>query len=227
MEFEILPEAVWARLEHFTKNKMQVLLAGGFLVESGLRSKDFAAVDRGWQIVNKNQTAITRCIQHLLSLGQPPSKLEPCDTGQLVSDTVLELKESAHRDGMDVAGLSMTIKQSCVCWLNPQSMRSALFGLMRICLEAGRDNSGSETRVQVVDHVISVVCSHPQFDLDSITLSSQATDEFEMQSREGLWIDWMVAQIAVKRVGGSLEAVSGLSEFEFRIALPTAIPESR
>lgn len=221
MENDLKPRLLWGRIEHLVKNKLQRVLGGGFLIESGLKSADLKTIERGWRIVSSNQAGIMRCINHLILLGQYPQfQPERCDLGEQVQMAIAEIETQPESAGLPCEIEYLPASSPYLAWVEPYLFRSAIFGLLQIVLAAICDTK-KENKV-IVSHLpngIELICQDPQFDLESILKPDSALDH---RLREALLIEWDLAEFAIKYHGGTIVTGKADGLFWFKIELPSA-----
>jgi signal transduction histidine kinase len=83
-----------AALSHHIKNILQGLRSGGDIVKMGLKDKDDTLLNRGWNIVEKNQAKIYDLVLDMLSYSKDREPaIETVDLNRIVGE-VLELLQS-------------------------------------------------------------------------------------------------------------------------------------
>jgi signal transduction histidine kinase len=80
-------------IAHHVKNTIQGINGGSHLIESGLQSSDLETIEKGWQIVNRNQEQISRLVIDMLILGRTyEPNLKPGDINQAVREAIDQLE---------------------------------------------------------------------------------------------------------------------------------------
>ncbi len=83
-----------ANLSHHVKNILQGVSGGSYLVDEGLKQRDFSVISRGWSIVLKNQERIGNLVMDMLSFSKEREPdYQSGDLNHLIAD-VLELIET-------------------------------------------------------------------------------------------------------------------------------------
>lgn len=82
-------------ISHRVNNILQIINGGSYLIDVGMESSDYVLVDKGWQIVKRNQNRITRLTTNLLAYSRV---FEPnpstCDLCELVNQALENVGES-------------------------------------------------------------------------------------------------------------------------------------
>jgi hypothetical protein len=218
MEIDLQFGTLWSRIEHLLKNKLQGVLGGSFLVESGLKSADLETIGRGWRIVTSNQMVVLRCINHLIFLGQS-AQFEPerCDLREQVQMAVNEFEGLPDRAEFQ-SGIEYLLSESPVVVLGePQLIRSAIIGLLRIAFEANRDSSDRKVVVRYLSDGVELISYGSQLDWKSLWEPDISNGN---RLYELLLIEWGVAALAIKRQRGKLLAGHEDRRIWFKIELP-------
>ena len=80
-------------IAHHVKNTIQGINGGSHLIESGLQSNDLETIEKGWQIVNRNQEQISRLVIDMLILGRPYEPyLQNSDINQAINEAIEKLE---------------------------------------------------------------------------------------------------------------------------------------
>lgn len=78
-----------ATLSHHIKNILQGIRGGSYLIEMGLAEHDESLVQKGWNIVDKNQNKISALVMDMLTFSKEREPdLNPADLNEVVSDVV-------------------------------------------------------------------------------------------------------------------------------------------
>jgi len=76
-----------AILSHHTKNILQGVRGGSYLIDMGLQGHDESLIQEGWSIVEKNQERINHLVMDMLSFSaERRPKLEPGSINELVAE---------------------------------------------------------------------------------------------------------------------------------------------
>ncbi len=92
-----------AALSHHIKNILQGLRGGSYLVEMGLENEDHAVLQKGWDIVRRNQHKIQSLVMDMLSFSKDrePEFVET-DLAGLVADVVETVQQRADEAGVTI-----------------------------------------------------------------------------------------------------------------------------
>jgi two-component system NtrC family sensor kinase len=115
-----------ATLSHHIKNILQGIRGGSYIVEMGLVNDDVAVVEKGWDIVRRNQNKISSLVMDMLSFSKErePDPV-PSDLGALIDDVVETVSQRA------------TESAAAIHWDRPADLPRVLFdpeGLSRAVL---------------------------------------------------------------------------------------------
>lgn len=92
-----------AMLSHHTKNILQGIRGGSYLIEMGLDEHDEALVRKGWDIVEKNQNKISQLVLDMLTFSKEREPdLMPGDWNQTVADVVELMSSRAAELGVEL-----------------------------------------------------------------------------------------------------------------------------
>jgi two-component system NtrC family sensor kinase len=92
-----------ATLSHHIKNILQGIRGGSYLVEMGLENEDLAVLQKGWDIVRRNQNKIQSLVMDMLSFSKDrePEFVET-DLAGLVTDVVETVQQRADEAGVTI-----------------------------------------------------------------------------------------------------------------------------
>ncbi|MFM7108508.1 MAG: sensor histidine kinase, partial [Planctomycetaceae bacterium] len=115
-----------ATLSHHIKNILQGIRGGSYIVEMGLENEDVGVVQKGWDIVRRNQDKISSLVMDMLSFSKErePDPL-PSDLVALIDDVVETVRQRAEESG------------ATIHWDRPSDLTRLLFdpvGLSRAVL---------------------------------------------------------------------------------------------
>jgi two-component system NtrC family sensor kinase len=145
-----------ATLSHHIKNILQGIRGGSYIVEMGLENEDLGVVEKGWEIVRRNQDKISSLVMDMLSFSK---EREPdpvaSDLVALVDDVVETVRQRAEESG------------AAIQWDRPSDLPRLLFdpvGLSRAVLN-------------VVTNALDAVEGRPAA---AVTITTQADTEAGM-----------------------------------------------
>ena len=92
-----------ATLSHHIKNILQGIRGGSYIVEMGLENEDVGVVQKGWEIVRRNQDKISSLVMDMLSFSKErePDPM-PSDLVALVDDVVETVRQRATESGATI-----------------------------------------------------------------------------------------------------------------------------
>jgi len=82
-----------ATLSHHIKNILQGIRGGGYLMQEGLKARDFDVIGRGWAIVDKNQERISNLVMDMLTYSK---EREPEKTAGDIHEVIGDVVELMH-----------------------------------------------------------------------------------------------------------------------------------
>ncbi len=86
-----------ASLSHHIKNILQGIQGGSFLIEEGLRQREWEPVEKGWGIVERNQDRISNLVMDMLSFSKDRKpEIAPADLNEVVADVIQLLRTRAE-----------------------------------------------------------------------------------------------------------------------------------
>ena len=91
---------VMESLSHYIRNILQSINGGTYLIECGLKGEEYEMVEKGWQMVQRNQDSLSGLVMDMLAYSKPREpKAKPGDLKQLVEQVVEALARRAeYRD---------------------------------------------------------------------------------------------------------------------------------
>jgi signal transduction histidine kinase len=124
-----------ATLSHHIKNILQGIRGGSYLVEMGLENEDLAVLQKGWDIVRRNQNKIASLVMDMLSFSKDrePEFMET-DLAALVGDVVETVQQRADEAGVAIrreipANLPHVM-------LDPEAMSRAVLNVVTNAIDA-------------------------------------------------------------------------------------------
>lgn len=144
-----------AMIAHHVKNTLQGINGGSHLIESGLNKQDLSAIEKGWQIVNRNQELVSRFVIDMLIIGRPYEPIrELADLNLAVEEAIDKMESQLARRNVtcefsrnpnvekfnfDYAGISSSILHVLDCCL--QAEREFDSGRIKISLDSSNDHA--------------------------------------------------------------------------------------
>lgn len=92
-----------ATLSHHIKNILQGIRGGSYLIEEGLKAREFDVVGKGWTIVEKNQEKISNLVMDMLTYSKERQPaLTPADINEVAADVVELMTTRADEAGVNL-----------------------------------------------------------------------------------------------------------------------------
>jgi signal transduction histidine kinase len=128
-----------AILSHHTKNILQGVRGGSYLIDMGLQSHDESLIQEGWTIVEKNQERINHLVMDMLSFSaERRPKLEPGNVNELVAE-IHELMQ-ARADDIGVK-LQLALGEGIpTAMFDSEGIHRAVLNIVINALDALEDN---------------------------------------------------------------------------------------
>lgn len=223
-----------ATLSHHIKNILQGIRGGSYIVEMGLENEDVAVVQKGWDIVRRNQDKISSLVMDMLSFSKArePHPM-PSDLVALVDDIVETVRQRAEES------------EAAIHWRRPADLPRVLFdpeGLSRavlnvvtnaldavegrpgaaVTITAGVDERAGVARVTVADNGAG---------MSAETLGQIFNLFVSTKGARGTGLGLTVSRKILREHGGDIRATSREGEgstftLEFPLRLPEAAAES-
>ncbi|MFM8414241.1 MAG: ATP-binding protein [Planctomycetota bacterium] len=219
-----------ATLSHHIKNILQGIRGGSYIVEMGLENEDVAVVQKGWDIVRRNQNKISSLVMDMLSFSKErePNPV-PSDLVALVDDIVETVRQRAEES------------QAAIHWQRPAHLQRVLFdpeGLSRavlnvvtnaldavegrpggaVTITAGVDEAAGLARVTVADNGAGM---SPE------TLSRIFNLFVSTKGARGTGLGLTVSRKILREHGGDIHATSREGEGStFVLEFPLRLPEA-
>ncbi len=92
-----------ATLSHHIKNILQGIRGGSYLIEEGLKAREFEVVGKGWAIVEKNQEKISNLVMDMLSFSKERKpEMVPADINEVAADVVELMASRAEQANVNL-----------------------------------------------------------------------------------------------------------------------------
>jgi signal transduction histidine kinase len=137
-----------ATLSHHIKNILQGLRGGSYLVDMGLESDDRAVLQKGWEIVRRNQNKIASLVMDMLSFSKDrePEFVET-DLGSLVDEVLETVQQRADEAGVTIR--REVPERLPRVMLDPEAMSRAILNVVTNALDAVEGHAVPEVTVAV------------------------------------------------------------------------------
>jgi signal transduction histidine kinase len=217
-----------ATLSHHIKNILQGIRGGSYIVEMGLENEDVSVVEKGWDIVRRNQDKISSLVMDMLSFSKErePDPM-PSDLVALIDDVIETVRQRAEESGaviqwdrpgdlprllFDPVGLSRAVLNVVTNALDAVEGRSAA----AVTITAQADTEAGMARITVADNGAGM---SPE------TLAEIFTLFVSTKGARGTGLGLTVSRKILREHGGDIHAASREGEgsafvLEFPLRLP-------
>jgi len=124
-----------ATLSHHIKNILQGIRGGSYLVEMGLENEDLAVLQKGWDIVRRNQNKISSLVMDMLSFSKERKpELVEADLAAVVADVVETVQHRAVDGGIRVTWTPAADLPRCR--FDPEGVSRAVLNVVTNAIDA-------------------------------------------------------------------------------------------
>ncbi|MEY3204190.1 MAG: hypothetical protein RLZZ21_521 [Planctomycetota bacterium] len=221
-----------ATLSHHIKNILQGIRGGSYLVEMGLENEDLAVLQKGWDIVRRNQNKIQSLVMDMLSFSKDrePEFVET-DLVGLVADVVETVQQRADEAGVTIRrdvpeGLPHVM-------LDPEAMSRAILNVVTNALDAVEERPDGVVTfgvtVDVDEAVVRITVADNGPGMSAETLAEIFTLFVSTKGSRGTGLGLTVSRKILHEHGGDIRATSVEGEgstftLEFPLRLPGDAP---
>ncbi len=218
-----------ATVSHHIKNILQGIRGGSYLVEMGLDNEDFAVLQKGWDIVRRNQNKISSMVMDMLSYSKErePDPV-PSDLGGLIDDVVETVQQRADEGGVTIRWHKPADLPRIV--FDPEALSRAVLNVVSNGLDAleGRDAPALDIAVdcdQAARRVrISVADNGAGMSVDTL---GQIFNLFvSTKGARGTGLGLTVSRKILREHGGDITATSELGKGSTFVLEFPLVPES-
>jgi len=200
-----------ATLSHHIKNILQGIRGGSYLVEMGLDNDDLAVLQKGWDIVRRNQNKISSLVMDMLSFSKErePDPV-PSDLVSLIDDILETVQQRIDEGGVEVRW-TRPADLPRVCF-DPEAMSRAVLNVVsnaidavegrdapRIDVTAECDAAAGRVRITVADNGAG---------MDAATLADIFTLFVSTKGAKGTGLGLTVSRKILHEHGGDISASS-------------------
>ena len=223
-----------ATLSHHIKNILQGLRGGSYLVDMGLESDDRAVLQKGWEIVRRNQNKIASLVMDMLSFSKDrePEFVET-DLGGLVDEVLETVQQRADEAGVTIR--REVPERLPRVMLDPEAMSRAILNVVTNALDAVEERSDGVVTVAAAVDVesrlvrIAVVDDGPGMSPE--TLAEIFNLFVSTKGARGTGLGLTVSRKILHEHGGDIRATSvagagSTFTLEFPLRLPGDAPLS-
>lgn len=213
-----------ATLSHHIKNILQGIRGGSYLVEMGLDNDDVAVLQKGWDIVRRNQNKISSLVMDMLSFSKErePDPV-PSDLTSLIDD-ILETVHQRIEEGDVVVTWNRPADLPRLVF-DPEAMSRAVLNVVSNALDAvegqdspqveitaGCDTSTGRVRITVTDNGAGI---------DAETLADIFNLFVSTKGAKGTGLGLTVSRKILHEHGGDITATSTLGQgSSFQLEFP-------
>ena len=217
-----------ATLSHHIKNILQGIRGGSYIVEMGLENEDVGVVQKGWEIVRRNQDKISSLVMDMLSFSKErePDPM-PSDLVALVDDVVETVRQRAAESGATIhwdrpSGLPRLL-------FDPVGLSRAVLNVVTNALDAveGRPDA-SVTITAAADRetgMARITVTDNGAGMSRETLAEIFTLFVSTKGARGTGLGLTVSRKILREHGGDIRAASREGEGStFVLELPLRLP---
>jgi two-component system NtrC family sensor kinase len=127
-----------ATLSHHIKNILQGTRGGSYLVEMGLENEDLAVLEKGWDIVRRNQNKISSLVMDMLSFSKEREPdLVATDLVPVIGDVVETVHQRVEESGATIHWEPPSDLPTC-CF-DPEGISRAVLNVVTNAIDAVED----------------------------------------------------------------------------------------
>ncbi len=127
-----------AVLSHHIKNILQGIRGGSYLIQTGLKEEDVDLINKGWNIVDKNQSKISDLVLDMLTFSKERTPVWSfADFGETTADAVELMKGRA--DDLEVDLLFRPDETVPKFYFDKEQIHRAIVNLIGNAIEASKD----------------------------------------------------------------------------------------
>ena len=219
-----------ATLSHHIKNILQGIRGGSYLVEMGLENDDLAVLQKGWDIVRRNQNKISSLVMDMLSFSKErePDPV-PCDLSGIIDDVVDTVSQRATESGATIHWHKPSDLPRLL--FDPEGMSRAVLNVVTNALDAVEGMPGAAVTISVgidrdVDRV-RIIVNDNGAGMPPDRLAEIFTLFVSTKGARGTGLGLTVSRKILREHGGEIHATSREGEgssfvLEFPLRLPAA-----
>ncbi len=134
-----------ATLSHHIKNILQGIRGGSYLIEEGLKANETDVIQKGWDIVDKNQEKISNLVMDMLSFSKEREPdMSPNDLNQVVFDVVELMQSRASDMGVELKGKAS--RDMPILSFDNEGMHRAILNVVTNAIDACENQDGALVR---------------------------------------------------------------------------------
>ena len=221
-----------AVLSHHTKNILQGIRGGSYLIELGLSEHDEALISKGWKIVEKNQNKISSLVMDMLTFSkerEPDLTVASLDT---VIDDVIELMQvRATELGVTLTRQATDPMPSLV--FDPEGLHRAVLNVVTNALDAAAErDEGGAVRVRADyaadEAVVRIIVEDNGPGIPPKQMDQLFSPFVSSKKGRGTGLGLPVSQKILNEHGGRIVVHSAPEQgSRFVFELPAVLPEAK
>jgi signal transduction histidine kinase len=200
-----------ATLSHHIKNILQGIRGGSYLVEMGLDNDDVAILQKGWDIVRRNQNKISSLVMDMLSFSKErePDPM-PSDLGALIDDILETVQQRIEEGGVTVRWNRPADLPRLV--FDPEGLSRAVLNVVSNALDAVEDREAP--RIEIAIHhdaaarTVRITVADNGAGMDAATLAGIFELFMSTKGGRGTGLGLTVSRKILREHGGDITATS-------------------
>ena len=224
-----------ATLSHHIKNILQGIRGGSYLVEMGLENDDLAVLQKGWNIVSRNQNKISSLVMDMLSFSK---EREPdpvaTDLVALVADIVETVHHRADEAGTQIRWTPPTDLPRLL--FDPEGISRAVLNVVSNALDAVEERPDATVEIFVEadfqKKLVRVIVSDNGAGMKPETVAEIFDLFVSTKGSRGTGLGLTVSRKILREHGGDIRAESELGRgsrfvLEFPLTLASDSPPAK
>ena len=224
-----------ATLSHHIKNILQGIRGGSYLVEMGLENDDMAVLQKGWNIVSRNQNKISSLVMDMLSFSK---EREPdpvaTDLVALVADIVETVHHRADEAGTQIRWTPPTDLPRLL--FDPEGISRAVLNVVSNALDAVEERPDATVEIFVEadfqKKLVRVIVSDNGAGMKPETVAEIFDLFVSTKGSRGTGLGLTVSRKILREHGGDIRAESELGRgsrfvLEFPLTLASDSPPAK
>lgn len=137
-----------AVMSHHIKNILQGFQGGGYLLEQGIRKEDFQTIQKGWNVLQRNQDRVFNLVMDMLSYSKDREpKCEPGRLDELITDIVEIVQGKATQSQVELQWIAPTDFPELK--YDHESIHRAVLNVVSNAIDAARESETPKVEIQV------------------------------------------------------------------------------
>ena len=218
-------------ISHHIKNIIQGVNGGSYLVEEGLANGDMKALNKGWEIVQRNQGRISNLVMDMLTFSKDRRpEVTSSNLNHVAEDVVDILRVRAEKENTELIFEGLPGIHQYM--FDPDGIHRALLNIASNALDAVQDNSDGRVTVFVDHDMTSQVLEVTVTDNGKGISPDQHEQVFQAfvseKGGQGTGLGLAVSRKILREHNGDIVIDSdGTSGTSFRISWPSVSPTER